>query len=456
MDKERFIVIGGVAAGMSAASRARKLKPDMEILVFEKGGYVSYAGCGLPYLISDRVKSSDRLVVYDAKFFKEKRNIDALLHHEVKQIFPQQKTVMIRDIATGGEREYTYDKLLIATGARPFVPPIKGMDSAGVFTLRPLEDGIAIKEFISNNSPKQGLLIGAGYIGMEMAESFTEAGMKVTLLEKMPNILGTMDSEITEIIEQELERNNVTILKSKAVTQFASQNSHLSRAILDSGEVINADIAVVGAGLRPNSEIARDAGIEIGKTGAIKVNQRMETSIPDIYSAGDCAEVYHLVLGRNVYVPLGTTANKQGRVAGENIAGGSASFPGIVGTAIFKTFDLEVGRTGITEKEAKVEGIDYAANVIEHGSRAPYYPGVSKIRVKVVADRSTGRLLGAQMVGREGVSKRIDVFATAITAKMSVHEIRDLDLGYAPPFAPPYDPVLIAADELHKKLQGRR
>jgi NADPH-dependent 2,4-dienoyl-CoA reductase/sulfur reductase-like enzyme len=455
MNRERLIVIGGVAAGMSAASRARKLKPDMEILVFEKGGYVSYAGCGLPYLIADKVKSSDNLVVYDAKFFKEKRNIDVFLHHEATRIFPQRKAVMIRDIATGEEKEYPYDKLLIATGARPFVPPIKGMDKKGVFTLRPLEDGIAIKEYIGRNSPKQGLLIGAGYIGMEMAESFTEAGLKVTLLEKMPNILGTMDSEIAEIIEYELDRHSVTLLKSKAVAEFAGKNSHLSRAILDSGESLDADIAVVGAGLRPNSEIAKDAGIELGKTGAIKVNQRMETSIPDIYSAGDCAEVYHLVLGRNVYIPLGTTANKQGRVAGENIAGGSASFPGIVGTAIFKVFDLEVGRTGITEKEARAEGMDYAANVVEHGSRAPYYPGVSKIRVKLVADRSTGRLLGAQMVGREGVSKRIDVFATAITAKMSVHEIRDLDLGYAPPFAPPYDPVLIAADELQKKLQGK-
>jgi NADPH-dependent 2,4-dienoyl-CoA reductase/sulfur reductase-like enzyme len=455
MNRERLIVIGGVAAGMSAASMARKLKPDMEILVFEKGGYVSYAGCGLPYLISDKVKSSDKLVIYDAKFFKEKRNIDVFLHHEVKRIFTQRKAVVVRNIATGEEKEYQYDKLLIATGARPFVPPIKGMDSAGVFTLRPLEDGIAIKDYIGKNSPKQGLLIGAGYIGMEMAESFTEAGMKVTLLEKMPNILGTMDNEITEIIEQELDRNTIKVLKSKAVAEFAGEDSHLSRAILDSGESLNADIAVVGAGLRPNSEIARDAGIELGKTGAIKVNQRMETSIPDIYAAGDCAEVYHLVLGRNVYIPLGTTANKQGRVAGENIAGGNASFPGIVGTAIFKTFDLEVGRTGITEKEARVEGIDYAANVVEHHSRAPYYPGVSQIRVKLVADRSTGRLLGAQMVGREGVSKRVDVFATAITAKMSVHEIRDLDLGYAPPFAPPYDPILIAADELHKKLLGK-
>jgi NADPH-dependent 2,4-dienoyl-CoA reductase/sulfur reductase-like enzyme len=230
----------------------------------------------------------------------------------------------------------------------------------------------------------------------------------------------------------------------------------VSRAVLDGGETIDADIAIVGAGLRPNSEIAKDAGIEPGRTGAIKVNSRMETNIPDIYAAGDCAEAYHLVLGRNAYIPLATTANKQGRVAGENIGGGNASFPGIVGTAIFKVFDLEVARTGITEKEAKAEGIEYVSNVIEHGSRAPYYPGVTPIRIKLLADKKTGRLLGAQMVGREGVAKRIDVFATAITVKMTAQEMRDLDLGYAPPFSPPYDPILIAADEIQKKLAGKK
>jgi len=395
-------------------------------------------------------------VVYDAKFFKEKRDIEVFLHHEAMRILPQRKAVMIKNVKTGEEKEYLYDKLLVANGARPFIPPIKGMDRKGVFTLRPLGDGIAIKEYIGSDSPKNGLLIGAGYIGMEMAESFAEVGMKVTVVEKMPSIVGTMDGEITEIIEKELSRNGVTLLKSRAVVEFAGENSHLRRAILDSGETIDADISVVGAGLRPNSELAKDAGVELGRTGAIKVNPRMETNIPDIYAAGDCAEAYHLVLGRNVYIPLAPTANKQGRAAGENIAGGNASFPGIVGTAIFKVFDLEVARTGITEKEAKVEGIEYVSNVIEHGSRAPYYPGVSKIRVKVIADKNTGRLLGAQMVGKEGVAKRIDVFATALTVKMTAHEMRDLDLGYAPPFSPPYDPILIAADELQKKLPDRR
>ena len=451
MKKERIIVIGGVAAGMSAASRARRLKPDIEILVFERSGYVSYAACGMPYLISDKVKSSDNLVVYDARFFKEKRGIDVFLHHEVMQIFPERKEVLVRNIETGEKREYSYDKLLIATGARPLVPPIKGTDLKGVFTLRALEEGKAIKEYVVENSPKKGIILGAGYIGMEVAEAFTEAGIKVTIVEKMPNILGTMDDELTEVVEEELNRNDVTLIKSRAVTEFQGENSYLQTVILDNGESVNANIALIGAGIRPNSEIAKNAGIELGRF-AINVNAKMETNIPDIYAAGDCAEAYHLVLGRNVYFPLGTTANKQGRVAGQNIAGGDVSFAGIIGTAVFKVFDLEVGRTGITEKEAVNEGIIFRSKVIEHVSRAHYYPGASKIRIKLITSKETGILLGAQLVGREGVAKRTDVLATAITAEMTANDIRNLDLGYAPPFAPVYDPVIIAADELHKDI----
>jgi NADPH-dependent 2,4-dienoyl-CoA reductase/sulfur reductase-like enzyme len=456
MTRERFIVIGAVAAGMSAASRARRLKPDMEIIVFERTGDVSWAACGMPYLIADKVKSADKLVVYDTKFFKEQRNIDVFLNHEAKQIFPQRKTVLVKNIETGEEKEYPYDKLLIATGARSVVPPIKGIDLKGIFTLRQLQEGVAIKEYIRQNSPKKGLIIGAGYIGMEMAEAFSTAGVKVTMVEKMPNIIGTMDDEITGVVEEELNNNGVKIIKSSAIVQFQGDGSSVTGAVTDSGMSINADIALIGVGIRPNSEIARDAGITLGRTAAINVNGKMETNIPDIYAAGDCAEAYHIVLRRNAYIPLGTTANKQGRVAGENATGGNASFAGIVGTAVFKTFNLEVGRTGITEKEAKAEGIDYVSNVIQHTSRAFYYPGKSHIKVKLVADRKTGLLLGAQMAGREGIAKRVDVFATAITARMTIRDVGNLDLGYAPPFAPVYDPILIAAEELQKKLQDKK
>jgi NADPH-dependent 2,4-dienoyl-CoA reductase/sulfur reductase-like enzyme len=450
---ERLVVIGGVAAGMSAASRARRLNPKIEIMVFEKSGFVSYGSCGLPYFVSDVIKAPENLVVYDAKFFKEKRNIDVYLHHEVLKIFPAKRSVLVKDLEKNKEFEVGYDKLVIATGARAVKPNIKGIDLNGIFTIRFLEDGIAIKNFIRENSPKKALIIGAGYIGMEMAEALVSLGIDVTIVEVMPNILGSMDDEINEVVEAELQKNGVKLLKSTSVVEFVG-DGFVRKAILNNGSSLDVDLVIVGAGIKPNSEIARDAGIEIGRSGAIAVNQRMETNIPGVFAAGDCAEAFHLVLGRPVYIPLGTTANKQGKVAGENAVGGNAIFKGIVGTAVFKVFELEVARTGISEKQAKEEGIDYVSTVIEHGSRAHYYPGGSKIRVKLIAERKTGRLLGAEMVGRDGVAKRIDVFATALHARMSIDEIAGLDLSYAPPFAPVWDPILIAANDIEKKLKS--
>jgi CoA-dependent NAD(P)H sulfur oxidoreductase len=450
---ERLVVIGGVAAGMSAASRARRLNPKIEIMVFEKSGFVSYGSCGLPYFVSDVIKAPENLVVYDAKFFKEKRDIDVYLHHEVLKIFPAKRSVLVKDLEKDKEFEVGYDKLVIATGARAVKPNIKGIDLNGIFTIRFLEDGIAIKNFIRENSPKKALIIGAGYIGMEMAEALVSLGIDVTIVEVMPNILGSMDDEINEVVEAELQKNGVKLLKSTSVVEFVG-DGFVRKAILNNSSSLDVDLVIVGAGIKPNSEIARDAGIEIGRSGAIAVNQRMETNIPGVFAAGDCAEAFHLVLGRPVYIPLGTTANKQGKVAGENAVGGNAIFKGIVGTAVFKVFELEVARTGISEKQAKEEGIDYVSTVIEHGSRAHYYPGGSKIRVKLIAERKTGRLLGAEMVGRDSVAKRIDVFATALHARMSIDEIAGLDLSYAPPFAPVWDPILIAANDIEKKLKS--
>jgi NADPH-dependent 2,4-dienoyl-CoA reductase/sulfur reductase-like enzyme len=450
---ERLVVIGGVAAGMSAASRARRLNPKIEIMVFEKSGFISYGSCGLPYFVSDVIKAPENLVVYDAKFFKEKRDIDVYLHHEVLKIFPAKRSVLVKDLEKDKEFEVGYDKLVIATGARAVKPNIKGIDLNGIFTIRFLEDGIAIKNFIRENSPKKALIIGAGYIGMEMAEALVSLGIDVTIVEVMPNILGSMDDEINEVVEAELQKNGVKLLKSTSVVEFVG-DGFVRKAILNNGSSLDVDLVIVGAGIKPNSEIARDAGIEIGRSGAIAVNQRMETNIPGVFAAGDCAEAFHLVLGRPVYIPLGTTANKQGKVAGENAVGGNAIFKGIVGTAVFKVFELEVARTGISEKQAKEEGIDYVSTVIEHSSRAHYYPGGSKIRVKLIAEKRTGRLLGAEMVGRDGVAKRIDVFATALHARMSIGEIAGLDLSYAPPFAPVWDPILIAANDIEKKLKS--
>jgi NADPH-dependent 2,4-dienoyl-CoA reductase/sulfur reductase-like enzyme len=436
---------------MSSASRARKLDPTIEIFVFEKGGFVSYGSCGLPYFISGVIESHENLIVYDAKFFKDKRNIDVFLYNEVIGIYPPKKIVIVKNLKDGDEREYHYDKLIITTGARAVVPQIKGINAKGIFSLRTLEDGIAIKKFIGDNSPKKSLIIGAGYIGMEMAESLVSCGMEVTVIEKMPNILGNMDNEINEIVESELQKNKVNLIKSASVSEFVNEKDYVKKAILDNGQTIDVDIAIVGTGIKPNSEIAKIAGIELGQTSAIKVNQKMETNVIDIYSAGDCAEAFHLVLKKPVYIPLGTTANKQGKIAGENAVGGNEIFKGIVGTTAFKVFELEVARTGISERQAKAEGFDYITATIEHNSKAHYYPGGSKIRIKLIADKKTGRLLGAEMVGKDGVAKRIDVFATALHNHMTVKDISNLDLSYAPPFSPIWDPVLIAVNDINKK-----
>ena len=449
---KRIVVIGGVAAGLSAASKARRLSSDIEILVFEKSGHISYGACGLPYLISDLIKSPEGLVSHDSKFFKEERDIDVFLYHEVVAIYPAKQSVLVKNLQTGAENEYQYDKLVITTGARAFVPQIKGIEMKGIFTIKTLQDGIETKDFIRKNVPGRALIIGAGHIGMEMAEALAMAGMDVTITEREPDILGTMDDEITKIIEEGLVRNRVKLFKSASVREFISKNGYVREAILDNSESINADIVIVCIGMRPNSEIAKEAGIETDRTGAIKVNQRMETNVPGIYSAGDCAMAYHQVLERQVYIPLGTTANKQGKVAGENMVGGNASFKGIVGTSVLKVFDLEVARTGLSETDAQIEGFNFISNVVEQSSRAHYYPGGSKICVKLIAGMNTGRILGAEMVGRESVSKRIGIFATAIAAKMTVEDIGDLDLSYAPPFAPVWDPILIAANDLKEKL----
>lgn len=452
--QEKLVVIGGSAAGMSAASRARKLRSDMEIKVFERSPHISYAACGMPYLISGRVKTPQDLVAYEPEFFEQQRDIEIFLNHEVRTIDIARRTVGVQHVKTGAETKYHYGKLLVTSGAGAVVPPLKGIDLDGVFILRSLEDGIRIKDFIDTMRPASGLIIGAGSVGLEMAEAFTERGIKTTLVERLPGILGSMDADIGNVAIEELRDKGVSVMTSRSVVELVGNGSFVARASLDQEAPVEAGIVVVSVGIRPNVSVATEAGIELGGTGAIKVNERMETSVPGVYAAGDCAEAYHLVLGRNAYMPLGTTANKQGRVAGENIAGGDACFSGIVGTSVLKLFDLEVGRTGVSEQEARQERMDYIANVTEHRSRASYCPGRARIMTKLVADRATGRVLGAQMVGREGVSLRIGIFATAMMAGMTLKDVASLDLGYSPPLAPVYDPVLIAASDLMKLMKS--
>jgi len=445
--KERLLIIGGVAAGMSAASRAKRRNPEMEVIVLEKTEFISYGSCGLPYYISDMIKDHKKLIIIPPRVAREKRGIDVRLFHEAVEINPQAKWVRAINHETHEELTFAYDKLVVATGAGAARPPIPGIDLKHVYALRTLNDGVALKSYINTGIPKKAVIIGAGYIGLEMAEAFSVRGLDVTIIEKLPAILGTMDSEINDIVEAELERKKAKLFKNRTVTAFEGNAAgEVKAVVLEDGSRFEADLVLVATGIKPHVKFAEAAGIQLGPTGAIAVNEKQETSVEDVYAGGDCAEAKHLVMGKPAHIPLGPTANKQGRVAGENAAGGYGIFEGIVGTAVFKTFDLEVARTGLSSVEAEKQGYNFATATIADKCCAGYYPGASPITIKLVMNKDDGRLLGAMMVGQSGVSKRIDIFATALYNKNTVEQISHLDLSYAPPFAPVWDPVLIAAN----------
>ncbi len=465
MARQRLVVVGGVAAGMSAASRARRLDPDLEIVVFEATGYVSYGSCGLPYFIAGVVTEADDLIAITAERFRKERDIQVHTGHRVTGIDPAAGQLSVVELANGHERRVGFDRLVLATGGRPARPPIPGLDLPGVFGVRTVEDGLAIRGYLEERRPRRAVILGAGYIGLEMAEALVARGLEVTVLDLARQVLTTVDPDVAGRVQAELERHGVRVVLESPVEAVlggdgahgrAGSGGHGStagvRAVRAGGQSFPADLVLLGLGVRPQAELAEEAGLKLGASGAVAVTGRLETSQPGIYAAGDVAEVRHLVTGRPAYVPLGTTANKQGRVAGENAAGGDARFPGVVGTAVVKVFGLEVARTGLSEAQAKAEGFDAAGHAITHGVRAHYYPGPGPATVKLVAERGTGRLLGAQMVGEAGVAKRIDVVATALHAGWTVDRLAELDLSYAPPYSPVYDPILIAASETAKRL----
>lgn len=462
MASRRLIVVGGVAAGMSAASRARRLDPHLEILVFERTGYVSFGSCGLPYYIGGLVGNAEDLVVYPPRFFKEKRNIDVFVGHQVTGIFPRDGRVTVRRLADGAELEFGYDALILATGAYAVRPRVPGVNRPGVFVLRVLEDGMALRRRVekltepgaTGGRPPRAVLVGAGPIGLEAAESFRHLGFEVSLVEMMPQVLPGYHPELAALVESELVRNGVEIRTGERVVSIEGpgEDGPVAAVKTASGRVLPADVVLLGTGIRPQVELANGAGIRLGPTGAVAVDDHLRTNVPGIYAAGDGVETWHRVLRRPTWIPLGTTSNKMGRVAGENAAGGDTVFRGIVGTAGLRAFDVEVGRTGVTEQEAKEAGFDPVMAYVRHGSRAHYYPGAGPVHVWLVGDRKTGRLLGAQLFGPAGaVAKRTDVLAVAITAGMPADEVAELDLSYAPPFAPVWDPVLMAARQWLKE-----
>jgi len=391
------------------------------------------------------------LIIRSPQVFREKQNIDARVHHRVTAIDLRKRAVRAENLETGEITEERFDHLLIATGASPILPKIPGINPRGVFTLSTLQSGITVRETVDRQTPRRAVLVGAGYIGLEMAENFIQRGIQVTIVEKAPQVMSTIDADLAALLAAELTKKGGQIFLEESLQGFVVEGGEV-RAVTTDRRTLPADLVVMGLGVRPNSQLARDAGISIGETGGIKVDEKMQTEIAGVWAAGNCTEALHLVSRRPVAFALGTVANKQGRVAGINIAGGLATFPGVVGTAMVKVFDWEAARTGLQEREAKQAGIPSASVKIEGRTRAGYYPETGKIFVKLVFAPDSGRLLGGQIVGQEGAGKRIDVLATALHAGMTVEEMINLDLGYSPPFSPAWDPVLIACRQAAGKL----
>ena len=444
---EKLIVIGGVAAGLSAASAAKRLKKEnMSPVVFEKSGYISYGACSEPYFVSGLVPQPEDLIEITPEEFEQKRSIPIHRMHEVVEIDYKNGYVTVDDLINRRSFKESFDYLMIATGATGKTAGVAGEKLKGVHTLRTVEDAIAIQN--SARDAENVVICGGGYIGLEMAEAFVTMGKHVTILKKTSQMLLNFDPEMSALVEEEVRSKSVTIVTGVDILSFEGSGK-VEKAVTNKGDV-KAETVLIAKGAVPNVGLAKQIGVEIGITGAIAVNKRQETNLDRVYSGGDCAEAYHIVRGKPAYIPLGTTANKAGRVAGENIGGMNTEFPGIVGTAVSKIFDLEVARTGLSLKEAIGDGFDAYATTIRHRSRSKHYPGGYPITVHLITERDTRRLLGAQMIGREGVAHRIDVMAAVLHAGMTAEDVYHLDLGYAPPFAPAWDPILIAANKARK------
>lgn len=446
-----LLIIGGDAAGMSAASKAKRNQPEADVIVLERGPHISYSACGMPYWIGGLIESDRELMILTPEKARERRGIDVRMHHEATRIDPNAKAVDVTNLETGETFSQPYDKLVIATGASAVRPPVPGIDAPGVFTLRALSDGQRIFNYIAQNAPRRAVIIGGSYIGVEMAEGLRDRDMAVTLVEMLPHTMPIFDGDMMEGIEEHLVEKGVALHTETRATAITEKEGALVVAIeSEVGEVqeVPTDLVLVATGVRPNSELAAEAGIELGEANAIRVDNHMRTSRPDIYAAGDCAIHYHRVLAENAWIPLAPAANRGGRVAGDNISGGDAVFPGIIGTAIVKVFDYTMAVTGLTEKDASASGKfgDIGTATVDSYEKAHYWPGAEKIRVKLVFRRDGGRVLGGQMVGRTGVEKRIDVIATAVTAGLTVEEMGMLDLAYAPPYSPAYDPIQVCAN----------
>ena len=439
----KVIIIGGVAAGATAAARIRRLDEKAEIKVFERTGYISYANCGLPYYIGDVITDPAQLTLQTPESFLTRFRIDMKVHHEVTAIHPDSKTVSVRNLETGDEFTEAYDKLILAPGAKPAQPKLSGIGIDRLFTLRTVEDTFRIREYIRENRPESAVLAGGGFISLELAENLTELGMDVTIVQRPMQLMNPFDPEMAAFIHSQLRRHGVKLALGYTVEGFEESGEGVD-VLLKDAKPLHADMVIMAIGVTPDTHLAEEAGLELGIRGSIVVNDRMETSVPDIYAAGDAVQVRHFVTGQDAVISLAGPANRQGRIIADNICGGDSRYTGSQGSSVIRIFEMTAAVTGINETGAKNAGIDADSVILSPMNHAGYYPGGSLMTIKAVFEKETYRLLGAQIIGYEGVDKRIDVIATAIRSGMKATELKDLDLAYAPPYSSAKDPVNMA------------
>ena len=438
----KVVIVGGVAGGATAATRLRRLDEHAQITVFERSGYISYANCGLPYYIGGAIEDKEELTLQTPESIGKRFRIDMKVHHEVTDINAEKKTVTVHNLDTGKVYEKSYDKLILSPGARPVVPNLPGIENEKIFTLRTVEDTLKIRSFVEEKKPKTAVMVGGGFIGLEVAENLCDLGVKVTIVQRPKQLMNTLDYDMATLVHNKLRSKGIGLKLGGDVIGFDEKEQ--LQVLLKDDEPIPADMVLMAIGVSPETTLAKKIGLELGIKGAIVVNDKMETSVPDIYAVGDAVQVKHTVTGNNAVISLAGPANKQGRIVADNICGLDSHYKGSMGSSVIKLFDMTVASTGLTEKAAKDVGIQYERVVLSPASHAGYYPGAKVMTMKVVYEKSTLKILGAQIVGTEGVDKRLDVLATAMHAGMKANMLKDLDLAYAPPFSSAKDPVNMA------------
>lgn len=452
--RKKVVIIGGVAGGATAAARIRRLDENAEIIMFERSGFVSYANCGLPYYIGGVIEDQEELTLQTPEMFMKRFRIDVRVKHEVTAIHPEKKTVTVHRLEDNTVFEESYDKLLLAPGAKPVRPSLPGMDIPNLYTLRTVEDTLRIHAFVQKEKPKSVVIAGGGYIGVEVAENLRDLGIQVTIVQRPNQLLNPLDYDMASFVHAKMRQKGVRLMLGHSVEGFAEENGQI-QVILKDAEPLQADMVLLAIGVQPDTELAKNAGIKLGIKGSILVNNHIETSVPDIYAAGDAVEVKHYITGEKALISLAGPANKQGRIAADNICGGDSAYLGSQGSSVIKVFDMTVAVTGINERAAKAAGLDYDKVFLSPSSHASYYPGAQVMTMKVVFEKKTYKLLGAQIIGYEGVDKRIDVLATAMHAGLTAIELKNLDLSYAPPYSSAKDPVNMAGFMIENIAQNK-